>query len=92
MKAYSQDVRERVLHAVDQGYPRAQIVNMLGVSLATIKRYLKQRRELGHVQAKAIPGRTPKKLVALQAGVVEQLQGVRQGFLHRALSRQKERW
>src|SRR5437763_1285263 len=67
MKAYSEDLRERVVHAVDQGYPRAEIVKMLGVSLATIKRYLKQRRDQGHVKAKAIPGRTPKKLAALQA-------------------------
>lgn len=74
MKAYSEDLRERVVHAVEQGYPRAEIVKMVGVSLATIKRYLKQRRELGHVKAKAIPGRPPKKLAALQAGVVEQLQ------------------
>lgn len=39
MKAYSQDVRERVLRAVDQGYPRAEIVQIFGISLATLKRY-----------------------------------------------------
>ena len=44
MKAYSQDVRERVLRAADLGRPRAEIVQLFGVSLATIKRYLKQRR------------------------------------------------
>jgi transposase len=43
MKAYSQDLRERVLRAVDLGRPRAEIVQLFGVSLATIKRYLKQR-------------------------------------------------
>jgi transposase len=74
MKAYSLDLRERVLRAVDQGKPRSEIVNLLGVSLATIKRYLKQRRETGHVRPKAIPGRTPKKGAALQAGLVAQLQ------------------
>ena len=88
MKAYSQDLRERVVRAVDQGYPRAQIVKLLGVSLATIKRYLNQRRELGHVKAKAIPGRTPKKLAALQAGVVEQLQA----YPDVTLQRHCERW
>ncbi len=41
MKAYSVDVREKVLRAVDQGYPREQIVKLLGVSRATIKRYLR---------------------------------------------------
>jgi transposase len=74
MKAYSIDVREKVLRAVDQGYPRAEIVKLLGVSRATIKRYLKQRRETGIVAPKAIPGRTPKKLGLLQADLAAQLQ------------------
>ncbi len=54
MKAYSQDLRERVLRAVDLGCPRPDIVQFFGVSLATIKRYLKQRREEGHVRPRAI--------------------------------------
>ena len=74
MKAYSQDLREKVLRAVDQGYPRAEIVKLLGVSMATIKRYLKQRRETGEVAPKPIPGRPPKKLASLEAGLVGQLQ------------------
>ena len=73
MKAYSQDLREKVLRAVDQGYPREEIVKLLGVSLATIKRYLKQRRETGTVAPKAIPGRPPKKLGLLQTELVAQL-------------------
>jgi transposase len=74
MKAYSQDLREKVLRAVDQGYGRAEIVKLLGVSRATIKRYLKQRRETGDVAPKVIPGRPPKKLAALQAELEAQLQ------------------
>ena len=74
MKAYSVDLREKVLRAVDQDYPREEIVKLLGVSRATIKRYLKQRRETGSVAPKAIPGRTPKKLGSLQAELVAQLQ------------------
>ena len=74
MKAYSQDLRERVLRAVDLGRPRAEIVQLFGVSRATIKRYLKQRREEGHVRPKAIPGRPPKKQAQVEAGVMPQLQ------------------
>ncbi len=74
MKAYSLDLRERVLRAVDDGKPRSEIVTMLGVSLATIKRYLKQRRESGHVRPKAIPGRPARKGAALHAALVAQLQ------------------
>ena len=74
MKAYSQDLRERVLRAVDQGYQRNDIIKLFGVSRATIKRYLKQRRETGEVRVKPIPGRPPKKLAPLQAGLRAQLE------------------
>src|SRR6266702_2681568 len=74
MKAYSQDLRERVLRAVDQGYQRADIIKLFGVSRATIKRYLKRRAETGEVKAKSHPGRPPKKFAPLQAGLVAQLE------------------
>ncbi len=74
MKAYSVDLRAKVLRAVDQGYPREEIVKLLGVSRATVKRYVKQRRETGTVAPKAIPGRPPKKLGLLQVELVAQLQ------------------
>ena len=88
MKAYSEDLRQRVVDAVEPGYPRTEIVNLLGVSLATIKRYLKQHREMGHVKAKIIPGRTSKKLAALQAGIVAQLRA----FPDVSLERHCELW
>jgi transposase len=74
MKAYSPDLREHILRAVDQGYQRADIVKMFGVSLATIKRYLKRRRETGIVAAKPHPGRPPKKFASKQASLIAQLQ------------------
>ena len=74
MKAYSVDLREKVLRAVDQGYAREEIVKLLAVSPATIRRYLKQRRETGSVTPKARPGRPPRKLGPLQTDLVAQLQ------------------
>jgi transposase len=74
MRAYSQGLHERVLRAVDQGRPRAEIVQLFGISLATLKRYVKQRHEEGHVRPKAIPGRPPKKRAQLEAGLMSQLQ------------------
>jgi transposase len=74
MKAYSQDVRERVLRAVNHGYPRAEIVQMFGISLSTLKRYIKQQREEGNVRPKAIPGRPSKKRAQVEAGMLPQLQ------------------
>jgi transposase len=58
MRAYSMDLRERVLAAVDRGMPRKEIVRTLGVSEPTIRRYLRLRRETGSVAPKPPPKRT----------------------------------
>ncbi|GHO70392.1 hypothetical protein KSC_092840 [Ktedonobacter sp. SOSP1-52] len=42
--------------------------------MATLKRYIKQQREEGHVRPRAIPGRLPKKRAQLEAGLTPQLQ------------------
>jgi transposase len=74
MKAYSQDLRQRVLHAIDTGQSQAVVAKMLSVSVATIKRYLKQRREVGHVLPKTIPGRPRVVGAVLQAHLQAQLE------------------
>jgi transposase len=74
MRAYSQDVRQRVLRAVDQGHTQAEIAKTFAISVATIKWYLKHRRETGHVEPKAIPGRPATKGEALQVGLRAQLE------------------
>ena len=52
----------------------AEVVQLFGVSRASIKRYLKLRREEGHVRPKAIPGRPPKKRAQVEVDVLPQLQ------------------
>jgi transposase len=69
MRAYPQDLRQQVLRAVDEGISRVQIMDLFQVSRATIKRYVKQRRETGTVLPRPIPGRPSKKGVALQMGI-----------------------
>lgn len=44
MKAYSVDLRQRGLAAVDRGMRRADIAATFGVSVATIKRLIALRR------------------------------------------------
>ncbi len=63
-----------MLRAVDEGISRVQIMDLFQVSRATIKRYLKQRRETGTVLPRPIPGRPPKKGGALQMGMQELLE------------------
>ena len=74
MKAYSQDLRQRVLQAINAGASQATVAKTFSVSVATIKRYLKQRRETGHVLPKAIPGRPAVKGAVLQAHLRAQLE------------------
>lgn len=56
MRTYSLDLRERVLAAVDRGMPRKEAVGVFGVSLATLKRWLKRRQETGSVAPRRRPG------------------------------------
>ena len=56
MRAYSKYLRVKVLEAVDRGMPRAEVARTFGISLPSIKRWLKRRRETGEVDAKAPPG------------------------------------
>ncbi len=74
MKASSQDLRQRVLRAVDEGHRQAEVAKTFAVSVATIKRYLKQRRETGHLLPKVIPGRPAKKGAMLRAHLRGQLE------------------
>jgi transposase len=74
MQAYSYDLRQRILRAVDQRTPRAEIVQTFAVSRSTIKRSLTLRRATGDVKPKAIPGRPSKKGAALDAGLPSQLE------------------
>ena len=66
MNAYSKYLSLKVLSAIDRGMPRKEVVGVFGVSLATIKRWLKRRRETGDVEAKPLPGRRSVKGVALR--------------------------
>lgn len=59
MKAYSVDLRERIVAAVDAGLPRPEAARLFRVSVATIERYLKPRRERGHLTPGRSRGRTP---------------------------------
>jgi transposase len=56
MKTYSLDLRERALAAVDRGMPRKEAVGVFGVSLATLKRWLKRREQTGSAAPKRKPG------------------------------------
>jgi transposase len=74
MKPYSKDLRLLVLSAVDDGSPREQVAKTFSVSMPTIKRWLKRRRETGDVEPRAIPGRPSRKGVMLREWLPKQLE------------------
>ena len=76
MKAYSVDLRERVLAAVEAGTPHAEIVRMLRVSLATIGRYVRLHREGGPLAGKRHPGMRPRIGEPERAALTAQLAAV----------------
>lgn len=45
MGIYSKDLRIRALDAVDRGIPRKDVVETFSISLTTLKRWLRMRRE-----------------------------------------------
>ena len=74
MKAYSKDLRLRVLAAVDRGMPRREVARTFGLSVSTVKRYLKLRRETGAVGARSIPGPLARKREILEEVLPAQVQ------------------
>jgi transposase len=64
MNAYSKDLRLRVLDAVDRGVPRKEVASLFGVSLSTIKRYVKRQREGKDLQPKPSTGRRRRILAS----------------------------
>jgi transposase len=74
MKPYSKDLRLRVLAAVDAGTPREEVAKTFSVSMPTIKRWLKRRRETGDVEPRVIPGRPARKGAMLEGWLPKHLQ------------------
>lgn len=59
MKAYDLDLRERIVEAKAEGLSIAQTAQRFKVSSASVKRYVKQQREMGTLAAKKRPGKQP---------------------------------
>ena len=73
MNAYSKDLRLKTLAAIDRGIPRKEVAELFGVSMSTIKRWLKRRRLTGDVETMKIPGRPAVKGKALREWLPEHL-------------------
>src|SRR5690606_8839322 len=59
MKAYSEDLRIRIVHCVASGQDVIEVAKRFEVSPRTVERYLKQQRARGDRAPKKHPGRQP---------------------------------
>jgi len=61
-KPYSQDLRERVIAAVDDGHTRDEVAAMLKIGTATVERYIRRRRRTGSLKPAKFGGYRRHKL------------------------------
>ena len=61
MRAYSQDLRKRIVAAVEEGKAKAEVARRFSVGRTTVYAYLRQKGQEGHLQPKPKPGR-PRKI------------------------------
>ena len=66
MDIYSKDLRIRALAAVDRGIPRKEVVEVFSISLTTLKRWLKMRREGEDLSPGVSTGRRRRILATLE--------------------------
>ncbi len=69
MDAFSTDLRERVVAAVERGMPRRDVVTTFAISLSTLKRWLARKRDQHTLE----PGQSTGRRPALNDQNLEQL-------------------
>jgi transposase len=62
MNARSKDLRIKALGALERGMPRKEAASTFGISLGTLKRWLKRRRQGEDLAPRPSQGRTPRIL------------------------------
>lgn len=65
MRAYSTDLKERLVRAVADGQPMREVARRFGVCVNTVKRAVVRERETGSLARKPIPG-CPRRIGAEQ--------------------------
>jgi transposase len=60
MNGYSEDLREKIVAAVGRGISKSQAARTFGVSLSSVKRYVKKAHHGESLAPKKSPGSAPK--------------------------------
>ena len=73
MKAYSEDLRERVMRAVEAGQPREEVAVRFEVAVPTIERWVRLKRATGRLARRPVPGSVAVKTAGVPAALPERL-------------------
>jgi transposase len=60
MKAYSEDLRRKIVEAVERGTPKSEAARTFGVGISSIMRYVAAAHEWRSLAPKKRPGSKPK--------------------------------
>jgi transposase len=60
MKAYSEDLRRKIVDAIERGMPKAQATRTFGVGISTVKRYATKAQKGEPLEPGKAPGKRPK--------------------------------
>lgn len=60
MKAYSEDLRRKIVDALKRGIPKSEAAELFGVSLSSVKRFARLERQGDSLAPRKPPGRPPK--------------------------------
>jgi transposase len=60
MKAYSKDLRQKIVDAIERGMPKAQAARTFGVGISTVKRYATKAQNGEPLEPGKAPGKRPK--------------------------------
>ena len=60
MRAYSVDLRKRIVDATRHRRPKAEAARIFGVRISSVKRYMKMAEEEGSLDPKKAPGKKRK--------------------------------
>ena len=60
MNAYSEDLRKKIVEAVERGVPKAEAARLFGVGISSVKRYVAMAKAGRLIAPKKRPGAKPK--------------------------------
>src|SRR5215213_4579861 len=60
MKAYSEDLRRKIVDVIERGMPKAEAARTFGIGISTVKRYATKAQRGEPLEPGKAPGKRPK--------------------------------